>query len=971
MSFSRIAENIDTEYSSVSDILENDQATKQILEESLRFAEKMRLFSEVDEEDAGGEETSAMSDDEIPKRKLAMLCVLNGIVVKDVGSDVVPLALSEQERIAKLFQDGTSAETMSVAERSFDRWVAVDPSLIVVRRIGRGLKTKERRTRVTTSDDVLPPMTGGSLQTVRESLPDIKYISSSSPMDDHTTTVWLAGMDQTLPEFLRAKHVLEELAASDVVKKLKARVAILDPASVVNHEVLGCSTASSCLDIPVIAINGKRLPASIFPEVDDVVIQLASHFDSTDRSNMVDEDSRLLHRLHTNEVAAACEESRGQGEEKVPFSTVTTAIRENAHEAVSYLDRLQEEQQRATPLSVLAVVDPLSPEAYIIASFLEELQGVYDSETLSMDVVVAPTSRALKTEQEVPNTYRKFVLQGRPTFEEETGSRSPPRASFFSLPQQSVLTVSVEPPRAWFVSSHATNYDMDNVILDALPETVTELHAEYELKNLIVEGSCVDENESPPQGLKLYLENDNGVSVDTLVMANLGYFQLKVPTPGRWYLRLAPGRSSKIFSLVRMEMYKDFTKTTYTAGADGRVLIPVESFDGAGGILLRVKRNDGMEGLSVLNSQGDTAPTESYGKGGILGRLKSSISSIYSSRAKSLSQPTPAGDKKYDTIHVFSVASGHLYERFLKIMITSVTKHASRPVKFWLLENYLSPSFKKVLPLFADRHGAEVGMVTYGWPGWLRAQTEKQRIIWAYKILFLDVLFPLDVGRIIFVDSDQVIRGDLAELMDIDLKGAPYGYVPFCDSREEVEGYRFWKTGFWKETLQGAKYRISALYVVDLNTFRETAAGDSLRSIYQGLSADPNSLSNLDQDLPNYASTVSSFGGVVPIFDLPQEWLWCESWCDDESKAKAKAIDLCNNPMTKEPKLSSAKRIISEWVDYDNAASDLTEELYRYLQSQATPNLTPENITCEASPSQAQNEKASIPIPDIQLKEDL
>lgn len=36
-------------------------------------------------------------------------------------------------------------------------------------------------------------------------------------------------------------------------------------------------------------------------------------------------------------------------------------------------------------------------------------------------------------------------------------------------------------------------------------------------------------------------------------------------------------------------------------------------------------------------------------------------------------------------------------------------------------------------------------------------QTDKQRIIWAYKILFLDVLFPLGVERIIFVDSDQVI----------------------------------------------------------------------------------------------------------------------------------------------------------------------------------------------------------------------
>jgi hypothetical protein len=31
-------------------------------------------------------------------------------------------------------------------------------------------------------------------------------------------------------------------------------------------------------------------------------------------------------------------------------------------------------------------------------------------------------------------------------------------------------------------------------------------------------------------------------------------------------------------------------------------------------------------------------------------------------------------------------------------------------------------------------------MVTYKWPHWLRAQKEKQREIWGYKMLFLDVL---------------------------------------------------------------------------------------------------------------------------------------------------------------------------------------------------------------------------------------
>ena len=190
------------------------------------------------------------------------------------------------------------------------------------------------------------------------------------------------------------------------------------------------------------------------------------------------------------------------------------------------------------------------------------------------------------------------------------------------------------------------------------------------------------------------------------------------------------------------------------------------------------------------------------------------------------------------------------------------------------------------------------------WPSWLRKQTDKQRTIWAYKILFLDVLFPQELDRVIFVDADQIIRTDMNALMDMDLDGAPYGYTPFCDNNKEMDGYRFWRQGFWKTHLDGRPYHISALYVVDLKKFRSMAAGDKLRVIYDNLSRDPNSLSNLDQDLPNYAQA------QVPIFSLPTSWLWCESWCGTDTKAEAKTIDLCNNPMTKEPKLVGARRIV-------------------------------------------------------------
>ncbi|KAG2462373.1 UGGG1 glucosyltransferase, partial [Polypterus senegalus] len=164
--------------------------------------------------------------------------------------------------------------------------------------------------------------------------------------------------------------------------------------------------------------------------------------------------------------------------------------------------------------------------------------------------------------------------------------------------------------------------------------------------------------------------------------------------------------------------------------------------------------------------------------------------------------------EKDDVINIFSVASGHLYERFLRIMMLSVLKNTNTPVKFWFLKNYLSPTFKEFIPYMAKQYGFQYELVQYKWPRWLHQQTEKQRIIWGYKILFLDVLFPLAVNKIIFVDADQIVRTDLKELRDFDLDGAPYGYTPFCDSRREMDGYRFWKSGYWASHLAGRKYHI-------------------------------------------------------------------------------------------------------------------------------------------------------------------
>uniref|UniRef100_A0A673LA37 UDP-glucose ceramide glucosyltransferase-like 1 n=1 Tax=Sinocyclocheilus rhinocerous TaxID=307959 RepID=A0A673LA37_9TELE len=520
---------------------------------------------------------------------------------------------------------------------------------------------------------------------------------------------------------------------------------------------------------------------------------------------------------------------------------------------------------------VVAIVDPLTRDAQKLAPLLV----VRTTLVMSKSFFFLNKCSAI---------FYRYVLEPDVSFFGNNSLSPGPVARFTEIPESPLLTLNMITPESWMVEAFRSPYDLDNIHLQEVSGVV---NAEYELEYLLLEGHCFDlSTGQPPRGLQFTLGmRQEPLMHDTIVMANLGYFQLKA-NPGAWMLRLREGRSEDIYQIQA----HDGTDSPLDAGD---VILVLNSFHSKI-IKVRVQKKPDKLNEDLL-SEG----TESKG-------LWDSITSFAGGPS------VDEDDKKKDVLNIFSVASGHLYERFLRIMMLSVLQHTKTPVKFWFLKNYLSPSFKDTISHMAKAYGFQYELVQYKWPRWLHQQTEKQRIIWGYKILFLDVLFPLAVDKIIFVDADQIVRADIKELRDLDLEGAPYGYTPFCDSRKEMEGYSFWKTGYWASHLGQRKYHISALYVVDLKKFRKIAAGDRLRGQYQALSQDPNSLSNLDQDLPN------NMIHQVAIKSLPQEWLWCETWCDDSSKATAKTIDLCNNPKTKEPKLSAAVRIVPEWSKYDN-----------------------------------------------------
>ncbi|KAF2634192.1 UDP-glucose:glyco protein glucosyltransferas-like protein [Massarina eburnea CBS 473.64] len=601
----------------------------------------------------------------------------------------------------------------------------------------------------------------------------------------------------------------------------------------------------------------------------------------------------------------------------VTLSTIST-VPEGFYESASTLrvEHFKKWNQTHTTITkgdidtaTFQIVASIDPATELAQRWVPILKTLSDMDGVHLQLFLNP-KQAL---QELPvKRFYRYLLDSKPAFTSD-GSVDNLKARFSGIPKEALLNLAMDVPPAWLVAPEESIHDLDNVKLSSLPSG-TNIDAIYGLESILIEGHSRDTTNGgqPPRGAEVVLATEKDPHfADTIIMANLGYFQFKA-NPGFYNIRLKGGRSQEVFTLD-------------SAGGRGWALAPGDetseivlmSFQGTT-LFPRLSRKPGQETVDVL-APDESLASELVGKGTqqvnkLFNRmgLKFNSEKVLKKGAELLSGgKSTAAQRKQADINIFSVASGHLYERMLNIMMLSVTKHTKNTVKFWFIEQFLSPSFKSFLPHMAAEYGFDYEMVTYKWPHWLRQQSEKQREIWGYKILFLDVLFPLDLDKVIFVDADQIVRTDMMDLVNFDLEGAPYGFTPMCDSRTSMEGFRFWKTGYWANFLRGRPYHISALYVVDLVRFRALAAGDRLRQQYHSLSADPNSLSNLDQDLPN------NMQFNLEIKSLPQEWLWCETWCSDESLKEARTIDLCNNPQTKEPKLERARRQVPEWNVYD------------------------------------------------------
>ncbi|KAI5390090.1 hypothetical protein KIW84_075422 [Lathyrus oleraceus] len=169
-----------------------------------------------------------------------------------------------------------------------------------------------------------------------------------------------------------------------------------------------------------------------------------------------------------------------------------------------------------------AVLDPLCPTSQKLSGILRVLWKYIQP---NMRIMLNPMSSLV----DLPlKNYYRYVVPSMDDFRNTDSSINGPKAFFANMPLSKTLTMNLDVPEPWLVEPVLTVHDLDNIMIENLSDTRT-LQAAFELEALVLTGHCSEKDHDPPRGLQLILGTKTSPHlVDTLVMANLGYWKMKV-----------------------------------------------------------------------------------------------------------------------------------------------------------------------------------------------------------------------------------------------------------------------------------------------------------------------------------------------------------------------------------------------------------------------------------------------------------
>ena len=255
--------------------------------------------------------------------------------------------------------------------------------------------------------------------------------------------------------------------------------------------------------------------------------------------------------------------------------------------------------------AILQVVVSLDPATELAQRWVPILKALSELDGLYMRIFLNPRDKL----QELPvKRFYRYVLQSKPSFDED-GCLKTLSAKFEGLPKETLLTMAMDVPPSWLVAPKESIYDLDNIKLSSVPAGAV-VDAVYELENILIEGHSRDVTAvMPPRGVQLVLSTAKDPHLtDTIVMANLGFFQFKA-NPGYYNLKLQDGPSEEIFKIDSVGAMGYSPQP-----GDETTDVALLSFQGVT-LFPRLSRKPGKEGEDVLEDRKTGAATDIVSKG--------------------------------------------------------------------------------------------------------------------------------------------------------------------------------------------------------------------------------------------------------------------------------------------------------------------------------------------------------------------
>jgi hypothetical protein len=225
-------------------------------------------------------------------------------------------------------------------------------------------------------------------------------------------------------------------------------------------------------------------------------------------------------------------------------------------------------------------------------------------------------------------------------------------------------------------------------------------------------------------------------------------------------------------------------------------------------------------------------------------------------------------------IHIFSFVSEPSSEWSTRMMLYTAKANSRASLKVWLLNG-----FQRGIPTSIDTE-----IIPPFWPSFVPRPSSPSQFCKIAKFLFLDLLIPLEVRRILILDDSVVLRKDVAVFRRVDLDTAVCAAPLISSSRRKA---LYWNLEDIVQERFGRPFHTSALVWVDLARWVDARAGYIFRKLYLDALLMP-------KDYPSDDDLFNQLQLHVQIATLPEGTTFCSLYNRRDLATSAFAHMMCS-----------------------------------------------------------------------------